>query len=148
MNKYYKGIRLETPICKVFQAYIEEKKGCKSYLSLRKNKQAPVDFLGRFYDKETNETIVEVAVEVRSLSYSKEDIEKWMGYVMFPISKLNELMQFWRMWKEVYIVYSLQGKVYFLKWAYYLKHNFELWQSKKGYFIKLPIRNFMYCGEI
>lgn len=147
-SQYFKWIQKESSICKAFQKYIEIKRDCKSFLKTRDNKQAPIDYLWRFYDKECWKTIVEVAVEVRSLELSKEDIEKWYWFIKFPISKLNELMIFWRMWKEVYIVYLLKDKVYFLLWDYYLKHNFELWLDKKGNFIKLPIRNFMECGEL
>lgn len=146
-ERYYKWIRLETPICKIFQSYIEKKRSCKSFLEKRKNKQAPIDFLGRLYDKETNETIVELAVEVRSLDLSKEDIEERFWYIGFPKSKLNEMMKFWRMDKECYIVYSLAGEVFFLSWDYYLRHNFELVERRKGDdFLKLPMRSFMRCG--
>ena len=72
----------ETSICKVFQKYIEEKRACKSFLWLRNNKQAPIDYLGRLYDKETWKTIKELAVEVRSLNLSKEGIEKWYWYII------------------------------------------------------------------
>lgn len=146
-SRYFKWIQKENSICRVFQDYIEEKKGYKTFLKTRENKQASIDFLGRFYNKETWETIVEVAVEVRSLELSKEDIEKWLWFIKFSISKLNELMKFWRMWKDIYIVYFLKDKVFFLNWRYYLEHNFELWYDKKWYFIKLPIRNFIECGE-
>ncbi|MFA5916968.1 MAG: hypothetical protein WC850_01885 [Candidatus Gracilibacteria bacterium] len=147
-KRYFKGIQKESSICKAFQKYIENKRDCKSFLKTRDDKQAPIDFMGRFYDKVTGETIVEVAVEVRSLELSIEYIEKGLGFIMFPISKLNELMKFRRMKKEVYIVYLLKDKVYFLLWDYYLTHNFELGFYKKGPFIKLPIRNLIECGEM
>jgi hypothetical protein len=146
-NKYFKWIQKETSICKVFQSYIEDKRNCKTYLTLRENKQAPVDFLGRFYDKKTYKTIVEVALEVRSLEFCVNSIKNWLWFIYFPISKLNELMKFWRMWKECYIVYLLKDKVHFLSWDYYLKHNFEIWNTNKWVFIKLPIDSFMECWE-
>lgn len=146
-KKYFKWKRLENSICKIFQGYIENERWCKSFLEQRENLQASVDFLGRLYDKENNKTIVDLAVEVRSLEQSKEDIENKYKLIPFPISKLNELMKFWRMWKEVYILYLLKDKVFFLNWAYYLKHNFEIKESKKWYFIKLPIINFIYCWD-
>lgn len=147
-QNYFKWISKETDICKIFQKYIEENRKCKTFLQTRKDKQAPIDFLWRFYEETTNKTICEVAVEVRSLELTKEDIEKGLWFIMFPISKLNELMQFWRMWKEVYIVYLLKYEVYFLFWDYYLKHNFEIWKNRDWYFIKLPIKNFIECWEI
>ena len=147
-KKYFKWIQKETPICKVFKKYIEEKRKCKTFLKTREDKQAPIDFLWRFYEETTNKTICEVAVEVRSLELTKEDIEKGFWFIDFPISKLNEIMQFWRMWKEVYIVYLLKDKVYYLFWDYYLTHNFEIWFSKWKYFIKLPIKSFIECWEI
>ena len=139
-NRYFKGIQKETIICKVLQKYIEEKRQCSSFLKLRKNKQASIDFLWRLYDKEW--TIIELAVEVRSLNINKEDM--W-NFIKLPISKLNELMKFWRMWKESYIVYLLNDKVWFISWEYYLKHNFEISNDYK--FIKLPIQNFKLCGD-
>jgi hypothetical protein len=147
-KRYFKWIQKESSICKAFQKYIENKRDCKSFLKTRDDKQAPIDFMWRFYDKVTWETIVEVAVEVRSLELSIEYIEKWLWFIMFPISKLNELMKFRRMKKEVYIVYLLKDKVYFLLWDYYLTHNFELWFYKKWPFIKLPIRNLIECWEM
>ena len=141
-NRYFKGIQKETTICKVFQNYIEEKRQCSSFLKLRKNKQASIDFLWRLYNKGNNKTIVELAVEVRSLDINKE--EMW-DFIKLPISKLNELMKFRRMWKESYIVYLLKDKVWFISWEYYLKHNFEISNDYK--FIKLPIQNFKLCGE-
>lgn len=148
INRYFKGIQKETDICKVFQKHIEQKRNCKSFLSLRKDKQAPIDFLWRLYDKKNNNTIIELAVEVRSLELSKEDIEKWLWYIEFPITKLNELMKFRRMWKESYIVYLLKDKVFFISWDYYLKHNFELWKNSKEYFLKLSIKNFIECWKL
>jgi hypothetical protein len=103
-KKYFKWIALENSVCKVFQVFVEDKKNIKTFLKQRDSKQAPIDFLGRFYDKETGKTITEVAVEVRTLDITKEEIEKGAWYIMFPISKLNELMMFWRMDKETYIV--------------------------------------------
>ena len=145
-NRYFKWIRLETPIVKIFQEYIEDKRWYKTYLSKRGNKQASVDFLGRFYDSDTGITLKDVAVEVRSLNIAKSDIESAKWYIEFPIEKLNELMKFWRMWKEVYVVYLLGDKVYFIDWNYYLSHNFELWKIDWEYYIKLPVRNFIFCG--
>lgn len=144
MDRYFKWISLETKVCKIFQKFLEEKRWYKSFLKLRENKQAPIDFLWRLYDKTTWKTIVELAVEIRTLKYDKEHIEKWIWYISFPISKLNELMKFWRMWKEVYIVYLLNDKVYFLNFDYYLKHNFEILKSK-DYILKLPIKIFHLC---
>lgn len=144
-NNYFKWVSKEASICKIFQQYIEEKRGCKTFLKTRENKQAPIDFLWRFYHSSNNNTICEVAVEVRTLIYSKEHINNWLWYIMFPIAKLNELMMFWRMKKEIYIVYQLKDKVYFLEWNYYLNHNFELWTNKLWNFIKLPIKNFIEC---
>ena len=141
-NRYWKWIQKETSICKVFQKHIEGKRNCKSFLKLRESKQASIDFLWRLYDKENNETIVELAVEVRSLDIEKEKIGE---YIDFPISKLNELMKFRRMWKECYIVYLLKDEVWFINWEYYLKHNFEIDKNYRGYFLKLPIENFIYC---
>lgn len=147
-DRYFKWKFKESPICRIFQDFIEDKKGCKTYLEARKDPQAPVDFIGRFYDKETNKTIVEVAVEVRSLQFTKEEIRKWYWYIAFPISKLNELMKFWRMGKEVYIVYLLKDQVFFLNWDYYLTHNFEIIKTQKGnYILKLPILSFKLCWE-
>jgi hypothetical protein len=60
----------------VFQDYIEAKRECKTFLKQRENKQASIDFLGRFYNKKTGDTLTKVAVEVRTLDISKEDIEK------------------------------------------------------------------------
>lgn len=147
-NKYFKWIALENSVCRVFQNYIEEKRHCKTFFKQRDNKQAPIDFLGRFYNKSTGDTIIKVAIEVRTLNMTKEQIEKGSGYIMFPISKLNELMMFRRMEKETYIVYLLKDKVFFIKWSYYLKYNFEIIEIKKGSFIiKLPIRNFIFCWD-
>ena len=146
-NRYFKWIQKEIPICKVFQWYLEKKRSCKSFLKQRESKQASIDFLGRLYDKESWDTITKLAAEVRSLDISKEYIEKNSWYIEFPISKLNELMMFWRLWKECYIVYLLKDKVYYISWDYYLKHNFELGKNKIGYFVKLPIKNFIYCWE-
>lgn len=148
-NKYFQWIQQETGICKTFQKYIESKRpNTKTYLSTRSNKQAPIDFLWRIYDKDTWNTITELAVEVRSLNISKSDIVKGRWYIEFPIAKLNELMTFWRMGKEVYIVYLLKDKVFFLKWSYYLKHNFEIWKYKWNIFIKLYIRNLINCEDL
>lgn len=138
-TRYFEWIRQETEICKVFQSYIEQKRWCKSYLWKRENPQASVDFLGRLYDKDTNTTVTELAVEVRTLNTRIEQIE----YINFPIQKVNELMKFWRMKKEVYVVYKLLNEIIFLNWDYYMKHNFEVWNSKKWVFLKLPINSFI-----
>lgn len=142
--RYYKWIQQETSTCKYFQKYIENKRpNTKTYVSTRRNKQAPIDFLGRIYDSDTNKTISELAIEVRTLNYTSEEINNWLWYIIFPHSKLNELMQFWRMWKECYIVYKLNNGVFFLSWDYYLKHNFEIWDNKKGNYLKLPFKSFI-----
>lgn len=146
--RYYEWIRLETPVIKVFQKYLEDKNWYLTFLEKRDNPQASIDFIGRTYDKETNKTIKHLAVEVRSKEPSKEEIESKWWFIDFPIAKLNEAMMFWRMKKEVYIVYLLKDKVYFLNWDYYVTHNFEIAITKKGsYIVKLPVRNFMYCGD-
>jgi len=143
--RYHQWIRQESLICKTFQEYINRKRNCLSYLSKRENPQASIDFLWRLYNKENNQTITELAVEVRSLRLSKSQIESSKWHIEFPISKLNELMQFWRMWKEIYIVYRLRNWTYFLNWDYYLKHNFEIWVASNKNYIKLPIQNFISC---
>ena len=129
-TRYFKWIQKETKICKIFQKYLEEKRGCKSFLKTRDDKQAPIDFLWRLYDKETNITIAELAVEVRSLEISRDEIKNAGWIIKFPIAKLNEMMKFWRIWKECYIVYLLKEEIYFISWDYYLKHNFEIWIEK------------------
>ena len=146
-TRYFQGIELETKICKAFQKYIERKRpNTKTYLSIRSDKQAPIDFIGRIYHPDSNKTISELAVEVRTLNCTSIEIKDWLWHIMFPISKLNELMQFWRMWKECYIVYKLNDWVFFLSWDYYLKHNFEIWENKKGNYLKLPFQCFIYCN--
>ena len=144
-KRYFKWIQKETSICKVFQRYLEKKRSCKSFLEQRESKQASIDFLWRLYDKESWNTITKLAVEVRSLDISKEYIENNSWYIEFPISKLNEIMMFWRLWKECYIVYLFKDKVYYISWDYYLKYNFEIDKNKIDYFVKLPIKNFIYC---
>ena len=146
INKYFIGKRLETQICMEFQKYIERKRGCKSFLKLRGEVNAHIDYLGHLYKPNFNVIVAQLAVEVRSLKKSKEDIEKEGGYIDFPITKLNELMKFWRMDKECYIVYKLAEEVYVLSWDYYLKHNFEIeLKDWKGDYVKLPVRNFIEC---
>jgi hypothetical protein len=147
-KRYFKWIQKETKICKIFQKYLEKQRDCKSFLKTRDDKQAPIDFLWRLYDKENWKTIVELAVEIRTLESSKEEIEKGSGFIEFPISKLNEMMQFWRIWKECYIVYLLKDEVYFIAWDYYIKHNFEIWVKKLKYYIKLPTRNLIFIENI
>jgi hypothetical protein len=147
-TRYFKWIQKETKICKIFQKYLESKRECKSFLKTRDDKQAPIDFLGRLYDKKTGNTIVELAVEVRSLEISLEDLIKTPRFIKFPIAKLNEMMKFWRMEKECYIVYLLKEEVYFISWDYYIKHNFEIWIEKWIYYIKLPIQNLKLAWNI
>lgn len=146
-NKYFKWIREETKVCKTFQEHIHKKRPwVLTFLKKRASTQASIDFLWHMYDKETKQTITELAVEVRTLSKSKEEIEKEIGYIEFPISKLNEMMKFRRMWKDSYIVYKLKDKVYYLSWEYYLKHNFEINLKKWCWnYLKLPIKNFILC---
>lgn len=161
-DRYFKWIRLENAICRVFQDFIEEKKPeLKTNFQLRKNKQASVDFLWETYYKESWKTKDKYAVEVRSLESSFFEIKNKWWFINLPIAKLNELMMFWRMKKKCYIVYSLAWEVYYLQWDYYLKHNFEIkkefiWKvstkgvkyKKEEYILKLPIQNFKYCWKL
>jgi hypothetical protein len=144
-ERYFQGIRRETPVCRIFQDYLESKNNTKTYLTKRPNTNASIDFIWREYSSENNQTIRELAVEVRTLNRTSIDIENSSsGYVEFPITKLNECMMFWRMGKWVYIVYELTDMVGVLDWDYYLGHNFEL--SKDHLSILLPIRNFIKIG--
>lgn len=62
-------------------------------------------------------------------------------------------MKFWRMWKDIFIVYKFWNSwVYFLNFDYYLKHNFEIKKviisreesyNKETYVILIPLRNFI-----
>lgn len=159
MNRYFEWISKETEICKIFQDYYNKKNNFLTYLQKRENKQASIDFLGRSYNPESKQTIKELAIEVRTLSKNYEDLLKlndW--FINFPISKLNELMKFWRMWKDIFIVYQFwESWVYFLNFDYYIKHNFEIkkviiykeeWYNKETYVILIPLRNFIKIWEL
>lgn len=141
-DRYYKGLRREVPVCRIFQDYLENKNKTKTYLSKRPSANASIDFLWREYNPENNETIRELAVEVRTMAISSTEIEKnRSGVIDFPISKLNECMMFWRMGKGIYIVYELSDMIGVLDWNYYLMHNFKL--SRDYQKVLLPMRNFI-----
>lgn len=149
--RYFEWIRKETDLCKIYQEYIENKTWYKSFLSKRENKQASIDFLWRIYNSTDNKTIKEVALEVRTLKYSKSKLEELNNWFLhLGISKLNELIKFWRIGKEVLILYLLWDEVYYINFDYYLKHNFEIekmvmrkenWSFKDEYIMKIPLRN-------
>lgn len=141
-DRYFQGIRREVPVCRIFQDYLEHKNNTKTYLTKRPSVSARIDFVWREYNPKDNQTIQELAVEIRTLNRTSTDIENnSSGYIEFPISKLNECMMFWRMGKGVYIVYELVDMIGVLDWDYYLKHNFEL--SRDCSHLLLPIRNFI-----
>lgn len=144
-DRYFQGIRREVPVCRIFQDYLESKNNTKTYLTKRPSVSARIDFIWREYNPKGNQTIRELAVEIRTLNRTSTDIENnSSGYIEFPISKLNECMMFWRMRRDVYIVYELIDMVGLLNWDYYLKHNFEL--SRDNSSLLLPIRNFIKIG--
>ncbi len=144
-DRYFQGIRREVPVCRIFQDYLESKNNTKTYLTKRPSVNAHIDFLWREYNPDNNETIRELAVEVRTLNFASIVLENnYSGIIDFPISKLNECMMFWRMGKWVYIVYELSDMVGVLDWDYYLQHNFEISESKE--WILLPLRNFIKIG--
>lgn len=159
-KRYFKWISSETEIAKIFQNYLEIKTWCKSYLAKRKKANDSIDFLGRIYDFNTNKTVKELAVEVRTLFFTKKKLNELNDWFLhFPISKLNEMMTFLRIKKNVYIVYRLwweEWKIYFISFDYYLNHNFKLKKifikkengfNKEEYVLLIPLRNLIFIYD-
>ena len=154
-NRYFNWTRIENQICKIFQRFYNTKNNCSTFLKKRTNKQASIDFIWNSYNKDW--ITKNLSVEVRSLNKSYNELIKINNWnIDFPIQKLNELMMFWRLKKENYIVYKLDSEVYFINWEYYLSHNFSLekkiiskekWYNKEIYVIRLPLRNFVYIWK-
>ncbi len=141
-DRYFQGLRREVPVCRIFQDYLESKNNTKTYLTKRPMANASIDFLWREYNQSNNETIRELAVEIRTLNVTSTRINSdFSGFIEFPISKLNECMMFWRMGKGIYIIYELSDMIGVLDWDYYLEHNFEL--SRDYQKVLLPMRNFI-----